>query len=98
VFIMAGLNVHDDRNPCSPSVGIGVHVRPEWPFTMGRNTHSRRVQILGSTPFPNDAFMRQMVRTVTAAEDGLLVQHRLLICDRDTKWSAPVCARLCPAG
>ena len=29
---------------------------------------SRRVQILGSTPFPNDAFMRQMVRTVTQGQ------------------------------
>jgi transposase InsO family protein len=59
---------------------------------------SRRVQILGSTPFPNDLFMRQMVRTMTAAEGGLLVEHRLLICDRDTKWSAPVRARLAEAG
>ena len=59
---------------------------------------SRRVQILGSTPFPNDLFMRQMVRTMTAADDGLLVPHRLLICDRDTKWSAPVRARLAEAG
>src|SRR5437867_7827099 len=39
VFIMAGIGVHDDRNRCSPSVGIGVHVRPESPFMMGRNTH-----------------------------------------------------------
>jgi len=37
---MAGINVHDDRNRCSPSVGIAVHVRPECPFTMGRNTHT----------------------------------------------------------
>ena len=37
------------------------------------NLASRRVQILGSTPFPNDPFMRQMGRTVTAADDGLLV-------------------------
>jgi putative transposase len=35
---------------------------------------------------------------VTAAEDGLLTQHRLLICDRDTKWSAPVRARLDESG
>ena len=39
---MAGIGVHDDRNRCSASVGIGVHVRPEWPFTMGRNTHVMR--------------------------------------------------------
>src|SRR5688572_7426495 len=33
--------------------------------------------------------MQQVVRTLTAADEGLLVQHRVLICDRDTKWSAP---------
>jgi transposase InsO family protein len=59
---------------------------------------SRRVQILGSTPFPNDLFMRQMVRTLTAADDGMRVRHRLLICDHDTKWSTPVRARLEEAG
>jgi transposase len=31
---------------------------------------SRRVRILGSTPFPNDPFMRQVVRTLTAVQDG----------------------------
>jgi transposase InsO family protein len=59
---------------------------------------SRRVQIVGSTPHPHDGFMQQVVRTLTAVEDGLLVQHRVLICDRDTKWSAPVRARLRDAG
>ena len=38
--------------------------------------------------------MRQVVRTLTAAEYGPLGQHHVLICDRDTKWSAPVRARL----
>ena len=33
---------------------------------------SRRVQIVGSTPFPNDLFMDQVVRTVTAAEEGVV--------------------------
>ena len=42
--------------------------------------------------------MQQVVRTLTAADDGLLVQHRLLVCDRDTKWSARVRARLGEAG
>jgi transposase InsO family protein len=59
---------------------------------------SRRVQIGGSTPHPHEAFMQQVVRTLTAADEGLLVQHRLLLCDRDTKWSAPVRARLGEAG
>jgi putative transposase len=51
---------------------------------------SRRVQIIGSTPFPNDLFMQQVSRTLIAADDGVLGGHRLLICDRDAKWSAPV--------
>src|SRR5262245_56550392 len=58
---------------------------------------SRRVRILGSTPFPNDLFMRQVVRTLTAAEDGPLGPNHVLICDRDTKWSA-VRTRLRKAG
>ena len=40
---------------------------------------SRRVQIVGSTPFPNDLFMRQVGRTLTTADEGLLVRHRVLI-------------------
>jgi transposase len=59
---------------------------------------SRRVRILGSTPFPNDLFMRQVVRTLTVAGEGPLLDHCALICDRDTKWSAPVRARLSEAG
>ena len=56
------------------------------------------MQILGSTPFPNDLFMRQVARTLTAADEGLLVGHRVLICDRDAKWSASVRTRLGEAG
>jgi hypothetical protein len=39
---MAGIGVHDARNRCSASVGIGVHVRPESAFTMSRNPHFRQ--------------------------------------------------------
>jgi putative transposase len=59
---------------------------------------SRRVQIVGSTPYPDEPFMQQVVRTLIAEEDGMLVRHHLLICDRDTKWSAPVRTRLGDAG
>jgi len=52
--------------------------------------HSRRVRIVGSTPNPNEAFMRQMVRAVTDACDGELSDRRILICDRDRKWSTDV--------
>ena len=59
---------------------------------------SRRVHIVGSTPHPNDLFMRQVGRTLTAADEGVLVGHRVLICDRDAKWSAPVRAQLGEVG
>jgi transposase InsO family protein len=59
---------------------------------------SRRVHIVGSTPYPDEVFMRQVGRTLMAADDGVLVGHRVLICDRDAKWSAPVRERLSEAG
>jgi len=59
---------------------------------------SRRVRILGSTPFPNDLFMRQVVRTLTAVQEGPVDLHQVLLCDRDTKWSAPVRTRLGEVG
>jgi transposase InsO family protein len=42
--------------------------------------------------------MRQVGRTLTAAEEGVLVGHRVLICDRDAKWSASVRERLSEVG
>ena len=59
---------------------------------------SRRVQIVGSTPHPDEEFMRQVGRTLTAADEGVLGGHHVLICDRDAKWSAVVRARLGEAG
>src|SRR4030095_5681261 len=56
---------------------------------------SRRVQILGSTPHPDEAFMRQVVRNLTMADGEA---RRVLICDRDAKWSAAVRRRLQDAG
>ena len=56
---------------------------------------SRRVQILGSTPYPDEPFVCQMVRNLTRADaDGC----RVLICDRDAKWSRAVRARFQDAG
>ena len=59
---------------------------------------SRRVHIVGSTPYPDERYMQQVARTLTAADEGTLIEHRVLICDRDTKWSASVRARLGEAG
>ena len=47
----------------------------------------RRVQILGSTTHPEALFMRQVVRQMTLADDGLLGPAHVLICDRDSQWS-----------
>jgi transposase InsO family protein len=58
---------------------------------------SRRLQIVGSTPSPNEFFMGQVSRTLTAT-DGLLSDHRVLICDRDRKWSREVRRELDDAG
>ena len=52
---------------------------------------SRRVQILGSTPHPDEAFMRQIVRNLTPPETS---RYCVLICDRDAKWSQAVRTRL----
>jgi putative transposase len=60
--------------------------------------HSRRVQVLGSTPNPDEAFVVQTMRHLTDDVDGMLRGDRLLICDRDRKWSAAVERFLATAG
>jgi putative transposase len=59
---------------------------------------SRRVQIIGSTPHPSDLFIRQVSRTLTTADDGLLRADGVLVCDRDRKWSRDVRSLLGEAG
>jgi hypothetical protein len=54
------------------------------------NLASRRVHMVGSTPHPDERFMGQVSCTLTAADDGVLVGHRVLICDRDRKWTPSV--------
>jgi transposase InsO family protein len=56
---------------------------------------TRRVQVLGMTPHPEEVFIRQVARTLSMA-DGRVC--RVLICDRDAKWSAAVRERLEDAG
>ena len=58
----------------------------------------RRVQMVGSTPHPAALFMRQVARTLSAADDGFLRDHAVLICDRDRKWSGEVRQLLQKAG
>ena len=41
----------------------------------------------GSTPTPDAWFKAQAARRLTDAVDGFLMGHRVLICDRDSKWT-----------
>jgi putative transposase len=59
---------------------------------------SRRVHIVGSTSHPDELFMGQVSRTLTAADTGLLRDQCVLIFDRDRKWSEDVRRRLGEAG
>jgi transposase InsO family protein len=56
---------------------------------------TRRVQVLGITSHPDEAFMRQVVRTLTMEHEAAC---RMLICDRDAKWSVAVRERIEEAG
>ena len=56
---------------------------------------SRLVHIIGSTTHPDEAFMRQVARTLTMAD---ACHGRILICDRDGKWSESARAWLREAG
>jgi hypothetical protein len=47
---------------------------------------SRRVEVSGITPHPNEAWMKQIARNVTMDEWGFLGNCRYLIHDRDTKY------------
>jgi len=56
------------------------------------------VPILGSTPQPEALFMQQIVRTLTMADASVAGARRMLIGDRDRKWSRDVRRRLEEAG
>ena len=75
--------------------------------------HSRKIQVVGSTRHPDEAFVLQAMRDLTDGIHGVLGRGRVLICDRDRKWSraalefleregvrivrTPVCAPNCNA-
>ncbi len=48
---------------------------------------SRRVEVSGITPHPNERWMTQIARNVTMDEWGFLENRRYLIHDRDTKFT-----------
>jgi hypothetical protein len=55
---------------------------------------SRRVQVVGSTRHPDEAFVVQATRHLTDGVENVLGPDRVLICDRDPKWSGAVVAFL----
>jgi putative transposase len=54
--------------------------------------------IAGITQHPDGAYMARMARNLTDCFDGYLKNHRFLICDRDTKFSAKFKRILSDAG
>ena len=48
---------------------------------------TRRVEIAGITPNPNEAWMMQIARNLTDSDEGFLAHKRFLIMDRDSKYS-----------
>jgi transposase InsO family protein len=61
------------------------------------DVQSRRVQAIGCTPYPDEAFVIQCLRQTTG-DTGLLYEGRILLCDRDPKWSTGVEQWLATAG
>ena len=59
---------------------------------------TRMVRVAGITPHPNGAFMAQVARNLTDAFDGFLRHHRLVICDRDSSFTAEFRRMLASAG
>ena len=60
--------------------------------------HSRRVQVVSASRNPDEPFVLQAMRHVTDEVDGVLRPGRILICDRDPKWSKAVEVFLTRAG
>lgn len=59
---------------------------------------TRRIDIAGITPSPNDAWMKQIGRNLTDPVDGTLAEKQLLILDRDSKFSSAFRSLLSHAG
>lgn len=59
---------------------------------------TRRVQFAGVTPNPDEPWMKQIARNLTAAEEGFLLGKRYILMDRDSKFSAAFRALLRDAG
>jgi transposase InsO family protein len=59
---------------------------------------TRRVHCAGVSPDPDDRWMKQMARNLTAANEEFLVGKRYVLMDRDSKFSEAFRTTLCNAG
>jgi len=59
---------------------------------------TRRIEIVGITPGPDEAWMMQIGRNLTDPVDGFLADKKLLIIDRDSKYSAAFRSLLAESG
>jgi putative transposase len=59
---------------------------------------TRRVHCAGITTNPDESWMKQMARNLSAADDGFLCGKRYLLMDRDSKFSAAFRQILSDAG
>lgn len=58
---------------------------------------TRRIVLAGITPFPNEAWLKQVARNLTVA-DGPMAKARFLLHNRDAKFSETFDAVLLAAG
>jgi putative transposase len=59
---------------------------------------TRRIEIAGITPGPNESWMMQIGRNLTDPVDGFLADKKIVILDRDSKYSAAFRSLLVDAG
>jgi transposase InsO family protein len=59
-----------------------------WYLLFVMDLATRRVHFAGCTPNPDERWIKQLARNLTAADEGFLVGKRYLLMDRDTKFSA----------
>src|SRR5476649_654841 len=59
---------------------------------------TRRVHFAGSTTGPDEAWMKQVARNLTVAEEGFLNGKRYVLMDRDAKFCEPFRKSLHDAG
>ena len=90
-----GLPGAPQPRPCAPDFDVHLLTVEVWTknglvtfyvlFVMELAT--RRVHFAGATASPDDRWMKQVARNLTAADQGFLVGKRYILMDRDTKFS-----------